>query len=54
VASYLEAAGVVLALRHGISLESLRRPIGAARRLELPAAVKEGRTKVETVLAELI
>ena len=34
VASYLEAAGVILALRQGISLESLRRPIECARPLE--------------------
>jgi hypothetical protein len=34
VRSYLEAAGVVLALREGISLESLRRPIGAAKRVD--------------------
>jgi Protein of unknown function (DUF3326) len=54
VASYLEAAGVVLALRNGISLESLRRPIAGARRLELPAAAKEARTDPETVLAESI
>jgi hypothetical protein len=33
VSSYLEAAGAVLALREGISLESLRRPIGGARRI---------------------
>jgi hypothetical protein len=33
VDTYLEAAGVLLALREGISLESLRRPIGHARRL---------------------
>ncbi len=36
VDSYLEAAGVVLALRQGISLNSLRRPLGGARRIELP------------------
>lgn len=36
VASYLEAAGVVLALRQGISLESLRRPLHPARKIELP------------------
>jgi hypothetical protein len=36
VDSYLAAAGVILALRHGLSLQSLRRPIGPARRLELP------------------
>ncbi|MGH7797427.1 MAG: DUF3326 domain-containing protein [Candidatus Binatia bacterium] len=36
VDSYLEAAGVVLALRQGISLESLRRPLHPARKIELP------------------
>jgi uncharacterized protein DUF3326 len=35
VRSYLEAAGVVLALRAGISLPSLRRPIHAARNIDL-------------------
>ena len=30
VKSYLEAAGVILALKQGLSLESLRRPIGRA------------------------
>ncbi|HEY4974348.1 MAG TPA: DUF3326 domain-containing protein, partial [Steroidobacteraceae bacterium] len=39
VKSYLEAAGVVLALRGGISLESLRRPIGSATRLDAAQAV---------------
>jgi hypothetical protein len=34
VQNYLEAAGVVTALRHGISLESVRRPLECARRLE--------------------
>ncbi|MGH8138323.1 MAG: DUF3326 domain-containing protein [Steroidobacteraceae bacterium] len=34
VRSYLEAAGVVLALRQGISLESLRRPMNCATRLD--------------------
>ena len=33
VSTYLEAAGVLLALRSGISLASLRRPLRAARRL---------------------
>lgn len=33
VNSYLEAAGVILALRKGISLDSLRRPMCGARRL---------------------
>ena len=36
VHSYLEAAGVVVALRQGISLDSLRRPLGCARRIDLP------------------
>jgi hypothetical protein len=53
VASYLEAAGVLLALRSGISLESLRRPIGATRRLELLAAVTETEADPERVLAQL-
>lgn len=35
VESYLEAAGVVLALREGIAIESLRRPLGRARQIEL-------------------
>jgi hypothetical protein len=47
VESYLEAAGVVLSLRHGLALESLRRPLAGARRLELPGglgaeAVRQG------------
>ena len=37
VRSYPEAAGVVLALRHGISLESLRRPLAVAAPIEAPA-----------------
>jgi hypothetical protein len=41
VRSYLEAAGVVLALRQGISLESLRRPIHCATRLEEVASARE-------------
>jgi hypothetical protein len=36
--SYLEAAGIVLALRNGISLESLRRPIAGATRIDAAAA----------------
>jgi hypothetical protein len=39
VKSYAEAAGVVLALRHGISLESLRRPIAGARRIDAATSV---------------
>lgn len=54
VASYLEAAGVVLALRNGISLESLRRPIGTARRLELPATAADARKDAEAFLAQAI
>jgi len=38
VKSYLEAAGVILALKQGLSLESLRRPIARSTRLETPAA----------------
>ena len=34
VNSYLEAAGVVVALREGISLKSLRRPIECVRRIQ--------------------
>ena len=34
VSSYLEAVGVVVALREGISLESLRRPIRSAQRID--------------------
>jgi hypothetical protein len=41
VRSYLEAAGVILALRQGISLESLRRPIGCATLLESDAVHHE-------------
>jgi hypothetical protein len=36
VESYLEAAGVLVALREGISLESLRRPLGRTRRIDSP------------------
>ncbi|MFI4868006.1 MAG: DUF3326 domain-containing protein [Steroidobacterales bacterium] len=38
VKSYLEAAGIVLALRNGISLESLRRPILGATRVDAAAS----------------
>jgi hypothetical protein len=38
VKSYLEAAGIVLALRSGISLESLRRPIACATRIDAAAS----------------
>ncbi len=41
VNSYLEAAGVILALKQGLSLESLRRHIGCATRLENAAAKRE-------------
>ncbi len=36
VNSYLEAAGIILALRNGISLESVRRPLHCATRIDLP------------------
>jgi hypothetical protein len=36
VDSYLEAAGTVLALREGISLQSLRRPLHCSQRIDLP------------------
>lgn len=39
--SYLEAAGVILALRQRISLKSLRRPIGCSSRLGDVAAKRE-------------
>jgi hypothetical protein len=41
VNSYLEAAGVILALKQGISMESLRRPIGCATQLENRMAERE-------------
>jgi Protein of unknown function (DUF3326) len=41
VKSYLEAAGVILALKQGLSLESLRRPITCSTRLETPVADRE-------------
>jgi hypothetical protein len=37
VDSYLEAAGVVLALRQGISLASVRRPIQRAKKIDWPS-----------------
>jgi hypothetical protein len=36
VETYLEAAGVLLALREGISLESLRRPLRSAPLVSQP------------------
>ena len=42
VNSYLEATGIVLALRRGISLESVRRPLHPARRIEIPQALSPG------------
>ncbi len=41
VRSYLEATGVILALRKGISLESLRRPIACSTRLPDAAAQRD-------------
>lgn len=43
VSTYLEAAGVILALRQGISLESLRRPIECATPLRDRPAQREER-----------
>lgn len=34
--SYLEAAGILLALREGLSLDGLRRPVGAIERMDSP------------------
>lgn len=48
VKSYLEAAGAVVALRKGISLESLRRPMEVARRVDL---VDEGTDSLSKVRA---
>jgi hypothetical protein len=42
VDSYFEAAGVVLALRHGIALESVRRPIHGPRKVDGPAKSGQG------------
>jgi hypothetical protein len=54
VDSYLAAAGVVLALRHGISLESLQRPLGTARRLDLPELIEQPITRPEAALSPSI
>jgi len=43
VESYLEAAGVLTALRSGIAIESLRRPIGEAREIGRQRAAVPGR-----------
>lgn len=45
VNSYLEAAGTILALRKGISLNSLRRPLFGARRIAAAAAHSVFRTE---------
>lgn len=48
VNSYLEAAGAIAALREGISLESVRRPLGAAKRVDLPSRpIKPRRLRVD-------
>ena len=39
VNSYLEAAGVILALRQGISLESLSHPLPWAARIDTPERI---------------
>jgi hypothetical protein len=44
VESYLEAAGVLTALRSGIALDSLRRPIGEAREVGRQHAAVPGRS----------
>jgi hypothetical protein len=54
VSSYLEAAGVVVALREGVSLESLRRPLHGARRIDLPLpAASQGPAVAEQTLEPL-
>jgi hypothetical protein len=50
VESYLEATGVLLALREGISLESVRRPLGDAVRICAP--LMDGEATATTRLAE--
>jgi hypothetical protein len=47
VESYLEAAGVLLALRQGIALGSLRRPLAKARRVASEKVASEIRTAAE-------
>ena len=42
VDSYLEAAGVIVALRRGLALDSLRRPLRGAVRVEMPPRPREG------------
>jgi hypothetical protein len=48
VDSYLEAAGVVLALRNGISLESLRRPLRTATRLDIASVNQTAHPSIAT------
>lgn len=45
VNSYLEATGIVVALREGISLESLRRPINVSTCVDLPAPSAQNGTE---------
>ncbi len=49
VNSYLEAAGVVVALREGISIESLSRPIHVSKRVDLPTAPSASRVTATLV-----
>jgi hypothetical protein len=51
VRSYLEAAGVVLALRQGISLESLRRPITCSTRLGAEEGDRDTRPPTRNAVA---
>jgi hypothetical protein len=51
VGTYLEAAGVILALRSGISLESVRRPLRALPGFEA-AAVDAAASRAEAEDAE--
>jgi hypothetical protein len=48
VDSYLEAAGVVLALRNGISLESLRRPLRTATRVDIASVNQTAQPSIAT------
>lgn len=50
VNSYLEAAGVVLALRNGISLESLRRPLKPAMLVDMATSAVQDRERLRVGL----
>jgi hypothetical protein len=53
VNSYLEAAGVVVALREGISLESVRRPLQRAKRIDMPCPKGPRAEEVEAVMDKI-